>query len=76
MSAVTIRNLPPATHRALKARAKVHERSTEAEMREILVEAVKPKGKGLGTLLREFGEKYGPLEFEPDKSPNEPADFS
>ena len=27
-------------------------------------------------LLRELGERYGPVEIEYDKSPNEPADFS
>ena len=36
MAAVTIRNLSDAAHRALKARAAQHNRSTEAEMRAIL----------------------------------------
>lgn len=71
MSAVTIRNLLPETHHALKARAKLHARSTEAEIRAILDEAVKPKKgeKGLGTMLKEFGEKWGPIEVVRDKSP-------
>ena len=69
MSAITVRNLDPSTHRALKARARAHARSTEAEVRAILNDVVKSKSeKGLGTLLREFGEKYGTIEFERDKS--------
>ena len=43
MAAVTIRNLPDETHRAIKARAARNGRSTEAEIREILGEAVKPQ---------------------------------
>lgn len=52
MPAVTIRNLPEATHRALKVRAAHHGRSTEAEMREILETAVRAQGRLLiGSLL-------------------------
>ena len=43
MSAVTVRNLPEETHRALKHRAAQHGRSTEAEIRYILENAVRPK---------------------------------
>jgi plasmid stability protein len=43
MPAVTVRNLPEETHRALKLRAAKHGRSTEAEIREILEEAIRPK---------------------------------
>ena len=43
MSVVTVRNLPEETHRALKLRAAQHGRSTEAEIREILEEAVRPR---------------------------------
>src|SRR5260221_371045 len=42
MPVVTVRNLPEETHRALKVRAAEHGRSTEAEIREILEEAVRP----------------------------------
>ena len=42
MSSVTVRNLPEATHRALKHRAAQHGRSTEAEIRHILETAVRP----------------------------------
>jgi plasmid stability protein len=79
MSAVTIRNLKDETHRALKARARKAGRSTEAEIRAILEEAVKPpKGQvGLGTALKELGQKYGGIELDitRDKSPARVAKF-
>ena len=60
MAAVTIRNLSDAAHRALKLRAARHNRSTEAEMRAILEEAVLPEGRlRLGTALAEIGRKHG-----------------
>ena len=46
MAAIVIRNLSPETHRALQARAARHGRSTEAEARTILDEAVRPTGAG------------------------------
>lgn len=39
MPTLTIRNLPPATVKALKARAKANNRSVEAEVRTILESA-------------------------------------
>lgn len=52
MPSVLIRDLPPETHLALKARAAEHDRSTEAEIRAILEDAVRPKGRILlGTAL-------------------------
>ncbi len=76
MHAVTIRNLPDETHRALKQRAILHGKSTEAEIRAILEEAVRPVGRVLlGTELAKLGRKYGPLEFVRDSAPAEPADF-
>ena len=54
MSSVTVRNLPEATHRALKLRAAQHGRSTEAEIRLILENAVAPK-VGLGSALVAIG---------------------
>ncbi|MGP4693912.1 FitA-like ribbon-helix-helix domain-containing protein, partial [Agrobacterium cavarae] len=45
MVAVTIRNLSDETHRALRARASYHGRSTEAEIRDILEAAVRPSGR-------------------------------
>jgi plasmid stability protein len=60
MAAVTIRNLPEEVHRALKVRAAQHNRSAEAEMREILEAAVRPAGRLLlGTALAEISRKNG-----------------
>jgi plasmid stability protein len=77
MPAVTVRNLSVETHQALKQRAAKHGTSTEAEIRLILNEAVRAEPKvGLGTLLQEFGRKYGPLpEIVRSKEPTEPAIF-
>jgi plasmid stability protein len=81
MAAVTIRNLPDETHRALKLRAKAKGRSTEAEIRAILEEAVRPEEK-LGTALAEIGKKYAKelamIDFDAlrDKSPARYVDFS
>jgi plasmid stability protein len=76
MPAVTIRNLPPATHRALKVRAAKHGRSTEAEIRIILETAVLPATRvRLGSELAELGRKYGGLELpiERDQTPTPPV---
>jgi antitoxin FitA len=60
MPAVTIRNLPEETHRALKIRAAHHGRSTEAEIRDILEAAVRPADRlRLGTALAEMSRKIG-----------------
>jgi plasmid stability protein len=60
MPAVTIRNLPEETHRALKVRAAQHNRSTEAEMRAILEAAVRPAGRlRLGTALADMSRRIG-----------------
>jgi plasmid stability protein len=77
MPAVTVRKISVRTHQALKRRAARHGNSTEAEIRLILEEAVKPKAEvGLGTKLQEFGRKYGALpEFKRDPTPLEPASF-
>ena len=58
MAAVTVRSLPDETHRALKMRAARHGRSTEAEIRAILEEAVRPKLQ-LGSALRAVGLEMG-----------------
>jgi plasmid stability protein len=79
MPAVTVRNLPEETHRALKLRAARNGRSTEAEIRVILKDAVSQSNEtGLGTQLAEFGRRYGGIElnYKRDPRPAEPADFS
>lgn len=60
MAAVTIRNLSDAAHRALKARAARHNRSTEAEIRAILEASVQPENRPkLGASLAELSRKAG-----------------
>ena len=70
MAAVTIRGLPDETHRALKLRAAQQGRSTEAEIRAILEEAVRPKVR-LGSALRAAGRSVGGVELklERDRTP-------
>lgn len=78
MASVTVRNLPEETHRALRVRAASHGRSTEAEIREILENAVRPQGRvKLGSLLAEISREVGgvDLEIERDKTPSEPVSF-
>jgi plasmid stability protein len=76
MSAVTVRNLPEETHRALKFRAAQHGRSTEAEIRYILENAVRPK-MGLGSMLAAFASEVGgvDLDIQRDKTPARPVSF-
>jgi plasmid stability protein len=72
MSAVTIRNLPEATHRALKVRAAQHGRSTEAEIRDIIENAVRPQGRlKLGSELAAIGREFGGVDLDIvlDKAP-------
>ena len=77
MSSITVRNLPEATHRALKLRAAQHGRSTEAEIRNILESAVLPK-LGIGTELAAIGHSVGgvDLDIERDATPVDMARFA
>ena len=78
MSTVTVRNLPEETHRALKLRAAQHGRSTEAEIRAILEEQVRPKTRlKIGSQLAAFGKRAGGLDIEitRDQRSAEPAAF-
>jgi antitoxin FitA len=76
MAAVTIRNLSDETLRALKKCAEQRGRSTEAEMRMILRNAVRPK-QGMGTVLAEIGRKLGGVEFPKTRrrNPVRPVNF-
>lgn len=72
MPAVTIRNLPEATHRALKALAASHGRSTEAEIRDIIENAVRPPERvKLGSELAAIGREFGgvALDIDRDQTP-------
>lgn len=87
MAAVTIRNLSEEAHRALKVRAARNNRSTEAEMRAILEDAVRPEDRLLlGTALSDASRKSGltnadieaieqTLEQARDRRPAEPVTF-
>jgi plasmid stability protein len=79
MASVTVRNLPDETHRALRVRAAMHGVSTEAEIRAILENAVRPEGRiKLGSLLAEIGREVGgvDLEIERDRTPVEPVSLA
>ena len=83
MAMLTVRNLPAAVHRALRVRAALHGRSTEAEVRAILEEAVRPEGRlKLGSLLADIGRRAKLTEDESevfeqarDRGPAEPVRF-
>ncbi|MBV5318435.1 MAG: Arc family DNA-binding protein [Desulfobulbaceae bacterium] len=83
MPSVTVRNVPDEIHRALRVRAAQHGRSAEAEIREILENAVQPEGRvKLGSLLASIGRKinlsddeFSIYEQSRDKSPAKPVDF-
>jgi plasmid stability protein len=62
---ILIRNLPPGTKAALRARAEQHHRSAEAEAREILAEAV--AGAPASILDLVSVEEGSEIEFEPDR---------
>ena len=78
MPAVTVRNLPAETHRALKLRAAHNGRSTEAEIRVILEEAVSPQTRiRIGSELAAFGQRFGGIDLDivRDSTPAEAAVF-
>jgi len=79
MPAVTVRNIPEKTHRALKVRAAKNGRSTEAEIRIILEEAVASRRPlKIGAELAAFGQRFGgvDLKIARDKTPAKPAPFA
>lgn len=81
MGAMTVRNIPDEVRDALKRRAKLHGRSAEAEVREILRETLLPKERlKIGTELAKFGRELAEagIVFEPprDTTPARYVDFS
>lgn len=63
MPTITVRNLPEETHRALRIRAAEHRRSTEAEVRAILEETVRPAGRlRIGTELHRIAQEVGGMD--------------
>lgn len=84
MANLTVRKLPDEVHRALRERAARHGCSTEAEIREILMTAVRPPSRvKLGSLLTSIAREAGPLTDTEadgfnhlrDKTPAEPMRF-
>lgn len=78
MPAVTIRNLTAETHRALKVRAAQNGRSTEAEIRVILQEAVSTHASvKVGAKLAAFGKRFGGIDLRiaPKSDGHQPATF-
>ena len=63
MPNLTVRNLPEETHRALRVRAAHHGRSTEAEVRAILEETVRPPERlRIGTELHRIAKEIGGMD--------------
>jgi len=83
MPVLTVRNVSEEVHRALRMRAAVHGRSTEAEVREILESAVKSEQRvRMGDALAELGRRAGLTNEDfaifnevRDKVPAEPMRF-
>ena len=81
MAILTIRNVPVEVHRALRVRAAAHGRSTEAEIRDILENCVKPEQRlRMGDALAAIGQRAGLKDkdfvvFERDRTPAEPMGF-
>ncbi len=83
MAMMTVRNIPDEVHRALRVRAAMHGRSTEAEVRAILEDSVKAEGRiKLGSMLSEIGrqakltdEEFSVIEQVRDKTPDKPVSF-
>ncbi|PND26162.1 plasmid stabilization protein [Sinorhizobium sp. M4_45] len=83
MAILTVGNVPDEVHRALRVRAAMHGRSTEAEVREILESAVKPEQRvRMGDALAELGRRLGLTNDDSavfdevrDKAPAQPMRF-
>ena len=82
MAVLTVRNVPDEVHRALRVRAAAHGRSTEAEIRDILENCVKPEqrlrmGDALAALGRRAGLTNQDIEaLEHHQPPAEPMGFA
>lgn len=65
MEQILIRNLPDGTKAALRARARQHHRSVEAEARDVLTRALDRDPVSIVDLLST--EEGADIEFEPDR---------
>jgi plasmid stability protein len=71
MGTITVRNLDPEVQRLLKQRAAAHDRSMEAEVREILAAAVRTSAFAADWLAvaEEFRAEFGGVDLElPERS--------
>lgn len=78
MPAITVLDVPEETHRALQARASQNGRSTEAELLDILEQALRPGAPvKIGAELAAFGKSFGGIELVivRDQAPLKPADY-
>ncbi len=83
MPAITVRNIPDEIHRGLKALAARHGRSAEAEVRELIANAVQPEERTrIGTALWNIARQAGITDAEVtfieatrDRTPAEPMSF-
>lgn len=83
MAMITVRKLPDEVHRALRVRAARHGRSTEAEVRQILSDAVRPRERlRMGDALAALGRRAGltdadlrVVEGARDRTPARPPGF-
>ena len=78
MSAILVHNISAETRRALKARAKLHGRSTEAEIRAILEGIARPASRvKVGSALAALAKPLGGinLRITRDKTPAKGADL-
>ena len=70
MPVVTVRNLAEETHRALRLRAAQNGRSTEAEIRQILDDAVRPEARvKVGSELAALGRRFHGVELDISRDP-------
>ena len=80
MPNLTVRNLSEEVHRALRMRAARHGRSTEAEVRLIIEETVRPpKRLKIGSEIRRIGREVGgmdELDISRHRSEIRGADFT
>ena len=78
MPQIVVRQLPEEVHRALKARASEHGRSTEAEARDIIAQAVlpdtRPRAGDLLCGIWKGADVFG-VTFERDTTPHNPMSF-
>ena len=78
MPQIVVRQLSEEVHRALKARASEHGRSTEAEARAIIAQAVLPETRArAGDVLCGIwqGADLAEVTFERDSTPHNPLTF-